>query len=179
MTSSTRITMLGVLILFSTASAGDEPKKEKPAEFALVNKAKDIRLISDRDEPILDCFTRNRILVGGVLPEELTKVLEAKEPLPKFFVNYASQNDDAAKASTFGAYIEIAPPSAAVAKLLKENKKTGTLALILRRDEKKPGLYHVAGCTERTSVGFFDNDKKNVTDGFSQKDLCYKGEPKK
>jgi hypothetical protein len=40
-------------------------------------------------------------------------------------------------------------------------------------------LYHVVGCTERTPVGFFDDGKKNATDGFSQKDLRYQGEEKK
>jgi hypothetical protein len=169
-----------VIFLLAAAVAADEPK-EKPAEFTLVNKAKDIRVLSDRDEPILDYFRRNHILVGVVLPEGLTKVIEAREPLSRF-LSYASQNDDPAKASTFGATVEIAPPSASVARLLKEHKpdskKRLDLTLILRRDEKKAGLYHVVGCTQRSSVGFFDNDKKDATDGFSQKDLTYRREPK-
>jgi hypothetical protein len=180
---ATRTTTLAVLFLAGTAAAADEPKKEKPAAFTVQNKAKDLRVVSDRDEPILDFFRRNRILVGVVLPEGLKKVLEAREPLTKFFVSYASQNDDPAKASTFGATLEIAPPTEAVAKLLNEHKPDGkkklSMTLILRRDEKKSGLYHVVGCTERTSVGFFDNATKNATDGFSQKDLRYRDEPKK
>jgi hypothetical protein len=179
MPCSTRNTALAVALLVCPAATADEPKPEKPPTFALLNRAKDIRLISDRDEPIRDCFRRNRVLVGTVLPEGLDQVLRTKEPLRKFFVSYASQNDDPAKASTFGATLEVAPPSAVVVKLLKEHKgKAPSLTLILRRDAKKPGLYHAIGCTERTSVGFFDNDQKNATDGFSQKDLCYREEPK-
>jgi hypothetical protein len=166
-----------VLFLIATSAMADDTKK--PKEVALVNKAKDIHVISDRDEPILDCFRRNRILIGGVVDSELNKVIEAKAPLPKYFVNYASQNDDPSKASTFGATVELAPPTEAVVKLLKEHKKPLGATLILRRDDKKAGLYHVIGCTARTPVGFFDIDKKNETDGFSQKDLCFKGEPKK
>jgi hypothetical protein len=111
MLSSTRQTALGVFLLIGAAVIADETKK--PAEVSLVNKAKDIHIISDREEPILDCFRRNRILIGGVVVEELNKVIEAKKPLPKFFVNYASQNDDAKKASTFGATVELAPPTEA------------------------------------------------------------------
>jgi hypothetical protein len=59
-----------------------------------------------------------------------------------------------------------------------DGKKALNLTLILCRDDKKAGLYHVVGCTSRTPVGFFDNDKKNDTDGFSQKDLRYRAEPK-
>jgi hypothetical protein len=180
---SIRSTVLVVLLLAPAAPAGETPQKGKPAEFTLVNKAKDIRVISDRDESILDYFRRNRILVGTVLPEGLKKVLEARKPLKKFFLSYASQNDDPAKASTFGASPDVAPPSAAVVKLLEKHRPDGKkklgLTLILRRDDTKPGLYHVVGCTERTPVGFFDNGKENATDGFSQKDLRYKGEEKK
>src|SRR5438132_549500 len=104
---STRKPILVVLFLISTTPADDATK---PGEFTLVNKAKDIRVIAGRDEPIADYFRGNRILVGGVLAEQLNKLLQAKEPLARFFVNYASQNDDPAKASTFGASLDIAPP---------------------------------------------------------------------
>src|SRR5262249_45380219 len=110
------------------------------------------------------------------------KVREAKEPLAKFFINYASYYDDPQKALLFGASLDIAPLAEPVAKLLDKHKPDGkkvlAIALILRRDDTKPALYHVVGCTERTSVGFFDNDKKNDTDGFTQKELRYKGKAK-
>src|ERR1051326_1336659 len=167
--------------LAAIAVRADEPKKDKPGEFTLVNKAKDINVIADRDMPIRDYFRREHIIVGIVLPEGIKKIREAKETVTKFFISYASQNDDPAKASTFGATIDVAPPSEAVNKLLGEHvrdgKKVPELTLIFRPDEKKPGLYHVVGFTERTSVGFFDNDKKNPTDGFSQKDLCFVNRP--
>ena len=167
-----------VLAAASADEPGGEPKKDKPAPLTLVNKAKDIRVVSDRDEAILDYFRRNHIIIGGVQAKELNKIFEAKEALTKFFVNYASYNDAPEKASLFGANLEIAPLSEAVAKLLDKHrpdgKKTLRIALILRQDDTRPALYHVVGCTERTSVGFFDDDKKNNTDGFSQKELCYK-----
>ena len=53
-----------------------------------------------------------------------------------------------------------------------------SLTLILKRDDKDAGLYHVVGCTKRTPVGFFDDDKKNEADGISQKELRFV-EPKK
>lgn len=148
-----------------------------------MNKTKDRRVISDRDEPSLDYFRRHRIFIGGVLSAGLTKVIDAKETLPRFSVSYASQNDDPEKASTFGASPDIAPPSAAVARLLNEYKPDGkdrfSLTLILRRDDKRTGLYHVVGCTGHTPVRFFDNGKENATDGFRQKNLCFTGDPKK
>jgi hypothetical protein len=159
----------------------DEPKKEKPTAFPLVNKAKDIFVISDKDEPILDYFQRQHVIIGVVVFDEFKKVREAKDTLSQFFINYASQNDDPKKASTFGAHIDVAPPTEAVLKLLGEQapdgKKAPDVVLILRRDDKKPGLYHVVGCTKRSAVGFFSVDKKNETDGFSQKDLCFKDKP--
>jgi hypothetical protein len=166
---------LALMLLASATVAAN--KQEKVAGVALLNKAKDIQVIADRDQPILEYFQNHRILVGSVVKTELAKVLGTKEPLSKFFVNYASQNDDAAKASTFGAFLDIAPLDKAVAQLLAE-PKTATVTLILRRDEKKANLYYVVGYTSRTSVGFFDNNKKHDTDGFSQKDMCFKGNSK-
>src|SRR5262249_49002975 len=92
-----------VLAAASADEPGVEPKKDKPAPLTLVNKAKDIRVVSDRDEAILDYFRRNHIIIGGVQAKELNKIFEAKETLTKFFVNYASYNDAPEKASLFGA----------------------------------------------------------------------------
>jgi hypothetical protein len=183
----TTLAALTCCVALSSSAADREAKK--PAEFALVNKAKDMFIVSSRDEPILDYFRRNRILVGGVLDKGLGErfaaledLLQAKKPLNEFWVSYASQNDDPKKAATFGAWITVMPPSPAVAKLLKEHKldgkETNGLTLILQRDEKKPAVYHVVGYTKRTPVGFFGNAEKNAADGFSQKDLCFKSEPK-
>jgi hypothetical protein len=108
-------------------------------------------------------------------------VLQAKKPLDKVFFSYASHNDDPRKGSTFGATLKVAPLSKEVAKLIEKHKPDGKkklqLTFVLRRDDKDAKLYHVVGCTERTPVGFFDDDKKNEKDGFSQKDLRF--EPKK
>src|SRR5262245_54066128 len=101
LTLSTVFLLLAVTL--AAAPPGDPPKKETPGEFSLVNKAKDIHVVSDRDESILDYFQRNHVIIGGVGPKELSKILKAEKPLAKFFVNYASYNDDPEKASLFGA----------------------------------------------------------------------------
>lgn len=152
------------------------PAREVNKDALLTNKAKDIHLVSGREGPILDYFRGNQIVVGSVLADGFKKVVETKKPLDQFFVNYASHNDGK-NGSTFGAFLLVAPASPAVVKLLNQHKPDGkkpTLTLILRRDDKNGKLYHVVGCTDRTPVGFFDSDKKNDTDGFSQKDLRYR-----
>jgi hypothetical protein len=147
------------------------------AEVLLVNKAKDIRVYSDRDEPIRAFFERTRLMTGGLGKDQVTKVIEAKQPLERFFLSYASYNDDPEKGSLFGAFIKLTPPSREVAKLLTEQRPDGqkklNLTLILRRDDKDPELFTVIGCTDRTPVGFFDDEKKNEADGFAQKELRF------
>ncbi len=170
---------LGLWAVLAFAAIAEESKKQ-PTEFTAVNKAKDIWLISDRDESIPDYFHRRRIMVCGMVPDELDKVLSAKETLTKVLVSYASQNDDPQKASTYGAIIDIAVPTEAVAKIVAANRKNSHFfSLILCRDEKNAGLYHLIGYTDRTPVCFFDNDEKNDADGFSQKELLFKDEPTK
>src|SRR5262249_52685213 len=172
--------MLAV-VLASFAFAEDR-KEEKPPAHLLTNKAKDVHVVSDKQEPILDFFRRTRLLVGVMQVKEIDKLLEAKKPLDKQFVNYASHNDDPNKGSTFGAHLKIATPSQDVAALIKKHKPDGkkklNLTLVVRRDDKNANLYHVVGCTGRTPVGFCDNDRKNETDGFSQKDMRYKPDKK-
>jgi hypothetical protein len=147
-------------------------------DTVLVNKAKDIRVVGDRGETVTEYCQRSHLLVGGLGKDDVTKVLEAMKPLEKVFVNYASYNDDPQKGSLFGATIKIAPLAEPVAKLLKEHKPDGqkklNLTVILRRDDKDPELFLVVGCTDRTSVGFFDDERKNEADGFSQKELRFK-----
>lgn len=197
---------LSALCLMTIALARPEAqagglKRQDPAEFTLVNKAKDIHVVSDRDESILDFFGRTRILLGEVLDKsavpaesDLEKLLQAKEVLTKFWVSYPSKNDDPQGPAFYGAWIKVAPPSAAVLKLFNDHKPDGkdghvrVVTLILRPDEKVPDMYRVIGFTERHSLWFFgadtvvgrpESEKKNATDGFSQKDLSFKGEPKK
>jgi len=84
--ASRALSLVLFVLAFATATADeprDGPKKEKPAAVTLVNKAKDIRVIAERDEAIRDYFQRNHIIIGGVQAKELKKVLDAKEPLAK------------------------------------------------------------------------------------------------
>ena len=63
--------------------------------------------------------------------------------------------------------------------LSKLKVKDSGVGLILCRDPKEPGLYRVVGFMERPTRGFFARDEKDATDGFSPKDLCFQGDPKK
>ncbi len=150
-----------------------------PEEQVLVNKAKDIHVLSDRPEPIRDYFQRNHLVVGGMLPEEMTKLLAAKAPLENVFVSYTSFNDDPGKTALFGTALKLAPPSPTVAKLLRGEKpdgqKTFRPTIVFLRDAKDAGLYHPVGYTTRSSVAFFDHEEKDRADGYSQKDLRFKG----
>src|SRR5262245_37383879 len=93
-------------------------KAQGPKTFLLTNKAKDIRVISDREESVVDFFRRSHIVVGGFV-EDMKALLEAKEPLKEVFLNYTSFNDDRKKELLFGAFLEVAPPAEPVAKLIR------------------------------------------------------------
>src|SRR5262245_35720241 len=110
-------TAFGLLFLVAAATAGD-PAKGKPKAVLLVNKAKDIRVISDRDEPIQDYFRRNRILVCVNWGVRLSEMLETKKTLPTFLVSSCSQNDDPDRVDTFGSRPDVAPTPEAAAKLI-------------------------------------------------------------
>jgi hypothetical protein len=178
--------VFGVLFLAAAAVSAGDPAKGKPKDFVLVNKAKDIRVLSDRAEPIEDYFRRNRILLGVLWGVRLKEVLETKETLTGFLVSSCSQNDDPDRVNTFGSRPDIAPTAPAVARLIREylanhkNKdKDPPVALILCRDAKETRLYRVVGYLEREPRGFFDREEKNEKDGFSPKDLLFRGDPKK
>lgn len=183
------LTLLVLLGVATTAIRANAPIPEAK-ERVLTNKAGDIHLVSTADENVRDFFRGHHIIVGFVRlkkevgPNEgnLTDILVADKPVEKVFVHYASRNDDPEQSATFGMVVTIAPPSPAVIELMKKRKaveQEQDLTLILREDEAKPGLWHIAGYTGRTAVGFFDSDAKNKDDGFSQKDLCFAVKGKK
>jgi hypothetical protein len=173
--------LLPILLLVNALVASEA----KPGEIALTNPAKDIQVLSDRKESISQFFQRNRIVVGSQIISEVKTAIEAKKVREMVFVNYSSHNDDAAREQLFGTNLKLAPMPPSVAQLLRkqladpDGKERLGLTLILRRDAKDGDLYHVAGCTTRTSVSFFANDKRTPPDEFSPRDLRFKGEAKK
>lgn len=165
------------LTLCAALVCAQEKKGETAVE--LTTKAKDVRVVSDRKETILDYFRRNRLFVGSLSDKEVTKLLAAKGPADKVFFHYASHNHEPdGGGSTFGAIVKVAPMPKDVADLIDKHKPDGKkklrLTLVLRRDEKEAGLVHVVGCADRTPVGFFDDDKKVEADGFSQKEMRHR-----
>jgi hypothetical protein len=173
-----------ILVIPSLLVAADKPDDKTKGPFPLVNPAKDITVLSDRDEPFVDFFKRQHVIVGGMLIKDLDAQITTKEARDKVFLNYTSHNTGGADSTRFGDYLKIAPASEAVAKLLAAEKKgldgkdRFQVAVILRRDEKDERLFHLAGFTKRTPVGFFASDKKVEPDTFSPKELVHKGEKK-
>lgn len=164
--------------LLAPAADGDGRSKEQPSAHEVVNKAKDIRVFSDREEATVDFFRRQRVVVGAQLGEEVAKLLAAKEKQRQVFVSYASFNDDPDKAALFGASLDVLPPSPAVVSLLAEQKaddgKQAGLTLIFVRDAKDEKSYRLVGFTRRSPVSFFDDTKRHETDGVSQSELRFK-----
>jgi hypothetical protein len=175
--------LLPVLAAIAVAAlvAAGEGRSEQPRSFTLVNKGKDIHVVSDRDEDIVKFFQRHHVVVGSIV-EDADRFTEAKEPLKMVFVSYTSYNDDPAKHALFGAYLTLAPLSPEIAKLVaepnpqKEGKKRFKGTLILRRDAKDENLYHIVGYMKPTPVGFFSRDKAMPPDDFSPADLRFKAE---
>lgn len=158
-------------------------QEKKPSLFTLVNKSKDIRVLSDKDETVPDYFRRHRLIVGMLPAKEVEAAIEAKSPREKVFVNYTSHNDDPKKEQLFGDILKLAPLSKEAAALLREHgfgggKKPFQVGVILRRDAADAELYHVVGWTGRSSVSFFASDKRVGGDDFSPRDLRFQGEKK-
>jgi hypothetical protein len=168
------------LLCHVAASSAQDKKTDQPKTRVLTNKAKDIWVVSDREETVVKFFQRQHLLVGIMLAEEYKKLIAANKTRDKVFVSYASYNDDEKKEALFGATIKLAAPTPAAANLLKDrqadadDKDKTSFNLILRRDATDQDLYHVVGLTGRTSVGFFSRDKREGGDDFTQQDLRFK-----
>jgi hypothetical protein len=168
----------------SPGKAGDGAK-EKKGTFAVVNPAKDIHVLSDREEGTVAFFRRHRLVVGGLLVEELRQALAAEKPRTRVFVNYTSHNDDPKKEELFGTFVKLAPIKGEVARLLQgqvkgpDGKERFSVTVILRRDAADAELYHAVGYTTRSSVSSFARGKRQEPDDFSPQDLRFRdGEAK-
>ena len=171
--------IFAAIILASAAAGYAQAQKDEAKPKVLVNPEGDIQVVTDRSGTLVEFFQKQRILAGGLQRGDTEKLANATKPMEKVFVNYASFNDDKDKTALFGATVTIAPlgsePKKLVADYLTKHKEGLGPTLILRRDAKEDGVYHVVGLTTRSSVGFFTQKKRVGKDDFSQKDLMYEG----
>lgn len=181
------LAVLGSIITAPTAAALGAASGEGDTQSTvcvLINPAKDITVVSDRDEKVTDFFKRQRLVVGTLTSQTLIDQFEAKEPGPKVFVSYASYNHGPVGGgfSTFGAYVRIAPIRKPVAMVLAGAVGDGKrrVMVVFRRDfadlpgpEKAPPVWQVVGYTTRGDVRLFESGQKKVPDDFSPRDLWY------
>ncbi len=156
-----------------------KPKKEpKPAR--LVNPGKDIFVISDREETIPQFFARQTVIVGAADLKTLELIAKGKGTSERVFFNYTRANDDI---QAFGTFAKAAAPSPAVAELIAEGIKgrdptKGGLVVILLRDAKEKGVFHVVGYTHHESHRFFEIEERSAGDDFAPIDLLHKNDKK-
>jgi len=175
-----RNALLAAVAMVSVATAAPVPRKVEK-ERVVSNPAKDIHVVTDRDESVKDYFTRTRLVVGWVpmrkeSDEEpgISNVLEATDP-DKVMAHRPSLNDEKDK-GWFGKYLKVAPPTPAVVELLKDIQKQKGAELIFRKGDD--GLHHVVGYTTRKNGGFFSDEAVNKDDGYSLKELMFAEEKK-
>jgi RNA polymerase sigma factor (sigma-70 family) len=142
----------------------------KPTRFILRNPERDITIVTDRDETFVEFFRRQRVMVAGVTQKDFDAALAAKEPTARLFVDYASYNEAGMLAAVYGSYARLAPISPRVADVVPD---ADGRALVLVADAKDQDVWHVAGFTTRSSVGFFTAKEKKGRDDFAPADLIH------
>jgi hypothetical protein len=144
----------------------------KPAQFVLTNPARDITVVSDRHETFVEFFRRQPVLVATVPAAVLDKVfVTAKGPVDFVFVDKASFNMDGPRVSVYGAALKLAPVpfGGPVSRLLDAAGLAQPVVFVRDADDKN--LWHAAGFTRRSSVGFFATDERITPDDFAPADL--------
>jgi hypothetical protein len=175
-----RNALLAAVVIAPVAPSAPVPKKVEK-DRVVSNPAKDIHVVTDRDESVKDYFTRTRLVVGWVPmrkdPAEtpgLSDVLEATDTV-KLLAYRPSLKDETDK-GWFGMPLKVAPPKPAVVELLEGIQKQSGAELIFRKGDD--GLHHVVGYTTRKNGGFFSDEAVNKDDGYSPKDLRFVEEQK-
>jgi RNA polymerase sigma factor (sigma-70 family) len=151
----------------------------KPLQVVLSNPARDVTVVSDRDEGFAAFFRRQPVMVADVLEADRDKLLyDAKGP-GRVFVSYASFNADRDRTATYGAFVKLAPPplNGPAYRLLALAKPKH--AVVFVRDADDAELWHVAGVTTRPSIGFFAEAKRTPPDDFAPADLLQQPKPNK
>jgi hypothetical protein len=173
--------LLFAICFLSAASVWAKPIPRPPRvdkidqSRTVINPAKDLAILNDREESIVAFFRRQKIMVASMLPKELATTLEGKSAGRQQFVNYSSYNTEPMNAR-FGSNVTIETPTEPVVRLLREAvDKQGDrpLSLIFRIDEKNADQVAIVGYTYRSSVSFFNTDRRVPPDDFSPADLVY------
>jgi RNA polymerase sigma factor (sigma-70 family) len=165
------------------------PAGLKPTHFVLTNPAKDITVVSDRQEKLVEFFKRQKLMVAGVRRTDAEALLTAKEPTDRTFLSLPSYNvsrDGGGAVTAYAAVVNVAPPAKPVAELLEplvaaaRNDETVPIRLVFRQDEKEPEVWHPVGFTTRKEIVFFFLSKeKKEPDDFAPADLIRPADDKK
>lgn len=148
-----------------------KPPEMKPTRLA--NPAKDIVVISDRDETIPEFFRRQRVYVGSLDAKAVTLLALGQGTPDKVFVNGTSTNDGKVY---YGTNARIATPPAPVVELLVgQGKGAKSSTVFFLPDPRDADVYHAVGFTTRDAPFFFDNNRKSAGDDFTPADLKYAG----
>lgn len=148
----------------------------KPVRFVVRNPARDIAVVTDRNEAITEFFRRQPVMVARVKPELLRRVLEGTSGDRFEFVDSASFNADDPRVAAYGASVKLAP--APVGDGALRDLLSGAAVdqpLIFVRDPADKNLWHAAGLTRRSSLGFFASKERVPPDDFVPADLIQVG----
>ncbi len=156
----------------SDKPAGENAGAAKAALFVLKNPAGDITVVSDRHETFVEFFRRQPVLVAVVPPAQRNRMLyEAKGVTDFEFVEKASFNVDGPRVATYGTSVKLAPVAfdGPVMQLLDVAADTAPVVFV--RDAADKNVWHAAGVTRRSSVGFFAAKERVKPDEFAPADL--------
>ena len=145
----------------------------KPGRFQLRNPARDITVVSDRDESFQSFFRRQPVMVATVRPADLQKLVTDDRGVPKAFVDYASFNTDGPRAAAYGSDVRLAPVGIETPVWFLLELKGEKDAVVFVRDAADKDTWHAVGVTSRTSVGFFARDERVKPDDFAPTDLLH------
>ena len=161
------------------AGAGDAGFA-KPARFVLTNPARDITIVTNRDETFVEFFRRQPVMVAVVPADVREKMLyAAKGPVDFVFVDKASFNVDGPRAAAYGAAVKLSPVpfDGPVSRLLERTDAAQPVVFV--RDANDKNLWHAVGYTRRTSVGFFAGTERVKPDDFAPAELVQDAPKKK
>jgi RNA polymerase sigma factor (sigma-70 family) len=146
----------------------------KPARFQLSNPARDITVVSDRDETLQEFFRRQEVMVATVRPADVQKLLSEERGVPKTFVDYSSRNTGSPLDAAYGAFVTLAPlPKESAVWNLLWDRNHDTDVVVFVRDATDKDTWHAVGVTARTSVGFFARAERVKPDDFAPTDLLH------
>lgn len=154
------------------------PPQPKAGPMVLTNPAKDITIVSDRDEKFAEFFKRQPLMVASLEVKKVTPLLTAADPSERQFLDAAAYNTGAYH-STYGTFVRVAPIAKPVAGILRpvlEKRGAMAVSLIFRMDAREKDVWHVIGFTTRPGAAkFFTLKEKVPPDDFTPADLVFPG----